>query len=136
MEEKEYETLLDEAYAQLPEVLYKSERFEVPKVSGRLIKSRTVVNNFRELAKHFSRSEDHFSKYMLRDLGVRGEVDMRGELVLHSRFQPAMLNKAVENYFKIYVKCEHCNSPDTEMSESETEIRCKACGHVEKVARL
>ena len=136
MEESEYSTLLEKAYSELPQVLYKTKRFEVPQVKGKLIKSRTVINNFREIAKQLSREEEGLSKFMLRELGVRGEVDNRGELVLHSRFQPAILNKAVERYYKQYVECVHCNSPDTELVNNGMTVKCKACGHQEKVSKL
>lgn len=136
MDEKEYLELLDKAYSDLPAVLYKKERFEVPQVSGRLIKSRTVINNFRDIAKHLARTEDHFLKFMLKEVGVRGEVGPKGELTLHSRFQPAMLNKAVDNYFKTYVLCVHCASPDTVLINDGTLIKCNACGHQEKIPKL
>lgn len=136
MEEKEYLELLDKAYADLPAVIYKKERFEIPQVSGRLIKSRTVITNFRDIAKHLARTEDHFLKFMLREVGVRGEVGPKGELTLHSRFQPAILNKGVENYFKTYVQCVHCASPDTVLLNEGTLIKCNACGHQEKIDKL
>lgn len=137
MDDTKYEELLDKAYLDLPEVLYKKDRFEVPEVRGRLIKSRTVITNFREIAKHLSREQEHFSKFMLRELGVRGDIqDQRGELVLHSRFQPGILNKGVKNYFNIYVQCPHCNSPDTILEENNSLLKCNACGHQEKVAKL
>ncbi len=85
--------------------MYKKERFEIPKVTGKIIKSRTVVSNFRDIAKQFVRQEDHFSKFMLREVGVRGEVSPRGELILHSKFQPGILNKGVENYYTKFVEC-------------------------------
>ena len=136
MEEKDYLELLDKAYEDLPEVLYKRERFEIPQVSGRIVKTRTMITNFRDITKTLSRKEDHFSKFMLRDLGVRGEVSPRGDLILHSKFQPGILNKGVENYFKQYVQCPHCNSPDTEINEGNSQMTCKACGHVEKIVKL
>ncbi len=136
MDETQYNELLEIAYKELPQFLYKKERFEIPQVRGRLIKSRTVVNNFKEISSDFSRSLEHLSKFMLKDLGVRGEIDSRKNLVLHSRFSPTALNKAVEKYYKSYIECPHCNSPDTEFSNNETNLECKACGHLEKIPKL
>lgn len=136
MNKDEYVKLLDTGYAELPEVLYKKARFEVPQVKGKLIKSRTVISNFTDIAKHLERDVEHFSKFMLKEVGVRGEVDPRGELVLHSRFQPAMLNKVVNKYFVTYVQCSHCNSPDTILINDFTLIKCNACGHEEKSPKL
>lgn len=136
MDETKYLELLDKAYSDLPEVMYKKDRFEIPQVKGRLIKSRTVISNFTEISKLLSRETSHFSRFMLRELGVRGEVDQRGELVLHSRFQPGILNKGVQNYYKNFVQCPNCNSPDTVLQTDSTEIKCNACGHIEKVNKL
>jgi len=136
MEKAEYLELLDSAYEQLPEVLYKKDRFEIPKVTGKLIKTRTLVTNFADIAKHFSRNKDHFYKFFLKDVGVRGEYNPKGELTLHSRFQPAALNKTVENYYKQYVECPHCNSPDTVFADNNMTLRCNACGHQEKIKQI
>ena len=134
MEEKEYLELLDKAYDELPEVLYKKGRFEIPKVKGRLIKTRTQIDNFKTIAKTLIRPEDHLLKYFLREAGVRGETNRRGVLILHSRFQPAALNKIIEKYYNTYVECPHCRSPDTTLGE--TSFTCKACGHEEKISKL
>ncbi|MCA9459158.1 MAG: translation initiation factor IF-2 subunit beta [Nanoarchaeota archaeon] len=136
MEEKEYMELLDKAYEDLPEVLYKKARFEIPEVRGKIIKTRTVITNFRTIAKHLERKEEHFQKFMLKDVGVRGDLSPKGELILHSRFQPAVLNKAVKNYFTNYVECSHCNSPDTVLNADATQLKCNACGHQEKKAKV
>ncbi len=136
MDKAEYETLLDKGYADLPEVLYKKERFVVPDVRGKLIKSRTVITNFTEIAKHLERDNLHFSRFMLKELGVRGEIDPRGELILHSRFQPSMLNKSVKKYFTQFVECSHCNSPDTILINENLLLKCNACGHEGKVSSI
>ena len=106
MDDTQYEQLLEQAYSELPEVLYKKERFVIPDVSGRLVKTRTQINNFGEIAKHFAREQEHMYKYMIKFVGVRGDLyENRGQVILHSRFQPAILNKGVATYFKEYVGC-------------------------------
>ena len=136
MDEKEYLGLLEKAYEDLPEVLYKKERFEIPQVTGRVVKSRTIIRNFKEIAKHFARDEGHFFRFMLKEVGVRGDLNPRGELTLHSKFQPAMLNKAVESYFDQFVKCSHCTSPDTVFTTNSTILKCNACGHQQKISQI
>jgi translation initiation factor 2 subunit 2 len=136
MDINEYEILLDKAYAELPKVLYKKERFVVPNVTGKLIKSRTVITNFTDIAKHIERDREHFAKFMLKDLGVRGEVGSRGDLILHSRFQPEGLNKAVGKYFDQFVKCSHCQSPDTVFINDVITLKCNACGHEGSIPKL
>jgi len=136
MEEKEYLEILNNAYDELPKVLYKKERFEIPKVKGKLIKTRTIIGNFGDIAKHFSRERDHFFKFFLKELGVRGEFNPNGELTLHSRFQPNFLNKVVEKYFKLYIQCPHCNSPDTNLNYQNNLLKCNACGHQENLPKI
>ncbi len=136
MDDTKYQELLDKAYSELPEVLYKKGRFELPEVRGKLIKTRTVISNFREIAKKLARDEAHLSKYFLREAGVRGEVDYKGELILHSRYQPGALNKIIQRYFENFIECPHCRSPDTTMNENGTSITCKACGHQESKKEL
>ena len=136
MNEEQYLKLLEIGYSELPQVLYKTKRFEIPQVRGKLIKSRTVINNFRDISKQLTREEEGFSRFMLKELGVRGETTPRGELILHSRFQPNFLNKTVEKFYKQYVQCPHCNSPDTILSNDNSLLKCNACGHQEKLSKL
>ena len=136
MDKEEYSKLLDKAYKDLPQVLFKKERFEIPEVKGRLVKTRTIITNAREIAKHFSRDENHFFKFFLKDVGVRGEVNPRGDITLFSRFQPAALNKTVKSYYQHYVECKHYQSPDTIFQNNGTVLKCNACGHTEKISKL
>ena len=136
MDVQEYEKLLDNCYDELPEVLHKKERFEIPQVSGRIIKTRTQINNFLDISKHFQRDVNHMYRFFLKFLGMRGEINQRGEVILFSRFQPAMLNKGVNAYFTQYVECSYCKRPDTELLQNNLVKKCKACGHEEKIPQI
>lgn len=137
MEETQYIKILEKAYENLPEVVNKTKRFNIPEVRGRLIKTRTQITNFVDIAKELSREPEHMFKFFLKEVGVRGDLKLdRGEVILFSRFQPGMLNKAVESYFNSYVKCPKCTSPDTTLSSDGISLKCKACGHLEKVSKL
>lgn len=136
MNSSEYEKLLDQCYSELPEVLTKKKRFVIPDVKGRVIKTRTLIRNFSDIAKHFNRDTPHMYRFMLKFVGVRGELNDKGEVTLFSRFQPAMLNKGVHSYFNQYVECSYCKSPDTELLENNLKIKCKACGHEEKIPQI
>ena len=135
MDDKTYDKLLDKAYKELPEVLYSGTRFEIPTVSGKLIKSRTLITNFDEIAKTLLRDKAHLLKFFLREAGVRGDINNRGELTLYSRFQPTALNKIIERYYYEFVECPYCRSPDTEIIAGNN-LKCKACGHQEKIKGL
>ena len=137
MDTQTYEKLLDNCYSELPEVLYKKERFEIPEVSGRIVKTRTQINNFSEISKQFQRDINHMYRFFLKFLGMRGEIDeSKGEVTLFSRFQPAMLNKGVKAYYDQYVECEYCKSPDTQLIDNNLKKKCKACGHEQKVPQI
>lgn len=131
MDETTYKQLLDKAYEDLPQVLHKTTRFKIPEVTGRIVKTRTQITNFVDIAKHLERDENHFLRFFLKEIGVRGELEKNGTLTLHSKFQPTMLNKLVNKYFSTYVECPNCNSPDTILSASG-EFKCNACGHSER----
>ena len=137
MDETKYKELLDQAYSELPEVLHKRKRFVIPEVRGRIIKTRTQVANFGEIAKHLSRDTNHMYRFMLKFVGVRGELnDSKGEVILYSRFQPALLNKGIAKYFDEYVVCPHCSSPDTILENGAKIKKCNACGHQEPVQQV
>ena len=137
MEVEKYKQLLDNCYSELPEVLYKKERFEIPQVSGRIVRTRTQITNFLEIAKHFQRDVLHMYRFFLKFLGMRGEYnENNGMVTLFSRFQPAMLNKGVKVYYDQYVECEYCKSPDTELLNNNLLKKCKACGHEQKVPQI
>ncbi|MFW6026277.1 MAG: translation initiation factor IF-2 subunit beta, partial [Candidatus Woesearchaeota archaeon] len=67
MEDSEYLKLLDNGYENLPDILYKKGRFEIPKVKGKLIKTRTIIVNFREIANTFLRNENFLLKFFLKE---------------------------------------------------------------------
>ena len=136
MEDSKYEELLDQCYSELPEVLTKKQRFEIPDVKGRVVKTRTIINNFLDISKHFNRDNAHMYRFMIKFVGVRGEINDRGDVTLFSRFQPAMLNKGIHAYFSQYVECSYCKSPDTELLDNNLKIKCKACGHEEKIPQI
>ncbi|MFP4402377.1 MAG: translation initiation factor IF-2 subunit beta [Candidatus Nanoarchaeia archaeon] len=134
---QEYEQLLDNCYAELPEVLNKKKRFVIPEVKGRVIKTRTQITNFSDIAKQLNRDISHMYRFMLKFVGVRGELNTeKGDVILFSRFQPAMLNKGVKSYYEQYVECSYCKSPDTTLENNGLKIKCSACGHEEKVPQI
>lgn len=130
MKEEEYTKILDEAYKDLPKILHKKNRFEIPKVTGKIIKTRTIISNFKEIVAGFDRDENHLFKFFLKDIGIRGEINSKSELVLHSRFTPTILNKSIKKYFINFVQCPYCLSPDT-ILDNLNKFKCKACGYEE-----
>ena len=124
-----YEDMLKNAYKQLPEVEATDNRFEIPKVHGRLQGNKTIITNFNQISNHLRREESHFLKFMLRELATTGEVGS-GTATFMGKHSPASLNLKVEKYVKEFVLCKQCGKPDTELivEKGTTFKRCEACG--------
>ena len=58
-----YEELLNRAYEQVKVIEGSGERFEIPKIEGFFEGKKTILTNFKEIAKHIRREEEHFLKY-------------------------------------------------------------------------
>lgn len=114
---------------EVPEVEDSEERFEVPVAETRKSGSKTVIENFSEIAEAFSRDEKQLSKYIQDELGTAGHVE-NGELVLNGEFRRGNVQAKVQQYAEEYVFCPKCERPDTEIvKEKGVEImKCQACG--------
>lgn len=125
----DYDDLLDKGREEIPEDVGSGERFELPDVTSRKQGSRTVVENFQELADVMSRDEDHLSKYIQNELGTAGHVES-GELVLNGEFRRGHVQSKVEDYLDEFVICPECNRPDTKITKEKgvEMLKCQACG--------
>lgn len=125
----EYDELLNKAQDEIPEDIGNEERFEIPEVQTRKEGSKTIIENFKEIAQKFSREEKHLSKYVQNELGTAGHLE-NNELVLNGEFRRGSINSKIEQYADKYVYCNECNRPDTVLKkEKGVEImKCQACG--------
>ena len=126
----DYDELLDKAQEEAPEDLDTEERFEIPEVMTRKDGSKTVLENFKEIAEKFSREQKHVSKYVLNELGTAGHINDNNELILNGEFRRGHITSKIENYAEEYVYCGECSRPDTQLKkEKGVEImKCQACG--------
>lgn len=124
-----YEELLEQAYEKVRPISSKSERFEVPKVSGMTEGNKTIITNFREICSYLRRKPEHLSKYLSRELATPSQIE--GErLILQRKIGSDIINKKIESYIEEFVVCKECNKPDTELEKKEEFmfIHCLACG--------
>lgn len=127
-----YEQLLEQAYKSVKTVEGISKnRFEIPKIEGRVEGKKTVLTNFSKIASHLRRKEEHFQKFLLKELAVSGQRE--GErLVLNRKVPSSKINEKISQYAKEFVICKECGKPDTELkkepSKRITFIHCLACG--------
>ena len=125
----DYDELLDKGMDEVPDEVGGGSRFEIPDVKSRKDGSKTVIENFSDIAKKFNREHKHLSNYIQNELGTVGQVN-NGELVLNGEFRRGKVQGKVEQYADDYLFCPECDSPDTKiMKEKGVEmLKCQACG--------
>lgn len=125
-----YEKLLDEAYKKMKQHgSGTGERFEIPKVEGHFEGRKTVITNFLHIAEHIRRKQEHFQKFLLRELAASGQME-GDRLVLNMKVPSSKINQKIEQYVKEFVTCRECGKPDTELVREDrlSFINCLACG--------
>ncbi|MFB6204747.1 MAG: translation initiation factor IF-2 subunit beta [Candidatus Nanohaloarchaea archaeon] len=125
----DYDEMLEKGQEEVPEDMGSEERFDIPDPETRKEGSRTILENFSEIADVFGREESHLSKYIQNELGTAGHIE-NGELVLNGEFRRGQIKGRIHQYADEYVFCPECERPDTEIvKEKGVEImKCQACG--------
>ena len=126
----EYKKLLEQARKQLPESVFKKERFEIPKVMGHIQGNRTVISNFLQIAGTLGRDSDHMLKFILRELAAPGEIKKTGSVIIGTKVPASRINEKINQYANLFVFCPECGKPDTKLEKEKafTFIKCMACG--------
>jgi len=126
----EYEKMLDELYAKLPEKITHTERFEMPKFDYFVEGNKTIIKNFKAVCDKIRREPQLLIKYLTKELAVPAE--MQGErLILQRKMSGDILNKKLEDFVNMYVICKECKRPDTRTQEVGRGVRvliCESCG--------
>lgn len=133
----EYETLLDKAVEELPETIAGTDRFNIEKVKGHIEGNKTVIINFKKIAKDIGRDETHLLKYLLRELATPGKI--AGERVIFgTKVSATAINKKIKKYVSEFVLCSECGKPDTKLIEEKeiNYLRCLACGSKKPVKTI
>ncbi len=127
--EKDYKTMLDRAYKNLPEVLEEEDRFQVPRARVTRQGRRSIIMNFREIAERLQRPPEHLLKFLLRETATRGNFD-GDKVVFQGRFNADSIRNLVEIYTNKYVICPVCGRPDTHVIRDKrlSFLQCDACG--------
>ena len=123
-----YEDMLKSAKEKLPKIIAKSERFEIPKVQGRVEGNKTIIVNLFQIASLLAREPDHMLKYLQRELATPGHFEDK-RLVFGRKLASAMINEKIKKYVEIFVLCK-CGKPDTKllMEDGKQIKKCMACG--------
>jgi len=133
----DYKDMLKKARGEMPESVFESERFEIPKVKGHLQGNKTVISNFSMIADTLGRPIEHVLKYLLKELATPGTIS-RSMLVLGAKVPASRINEKIRKYASEYVLCPDCGKPDTKIiKEGELSfMRCQACGSKHQVKSL
>ena len=131
-----YEELLKDAYKKVKIVSFSSERFEIPKVQGKVEGKNTVITNIKEIAECLRRPIEHISKFLMKELATSGKVESE-KLILNTKLNSLKVNEKVQAYAKEFVICPVCGKPDTEISAEKDikYLKCLACGAKSPVRR-
>ncbi|MFC1723631.1 translation initiation factor IF-2 subunit beta [Nanoarchaeota archaeon] len=125
----DYEKLLDKARDELPESVFESVRFEIPKVQGHIQGNKTIISNFNVIASTLGRPPEHILKYILKELATPGILKFHN-LVLGAKVPAIRINEKIRKYATEFVLCTDCGKPDTKIIKEGdiSYMRCQACG--------
>ncbi len=125
----DYNTLLERARKELPEISVATERFEVPKVIGHIQGNRTVISNFYQIAAVLRREPEHLLKYVLKELATPGELT-NNALIMGTKIPASRINEKIGQYVRDFVVCPVCRKPDTKLLKEDkvSILKCSACG--------
>ncbi len=125
----DYKDLLKKGREKLPESVLKTERFSVQNIRGHIQGNKTILSNFFQIANELGREEEHFLKYILKEVATPAEVK-KPLLILGRKIGASTINLKIQEYTKKYVICKECGKPETSLTKQDrlTFIRCNACG--------
>lgn len=125
----EYTKLLDSAIESIPKKATSGERFELPNIQGVRIGSRTIVQNFKEIADRMNRDPHHLLKFLSKELATAATLD-GARAIFQGVFKVQSMNRLLNIYTQRFVICPVCKRPDTKIDKQEryTFLVCEACG--------
>jgi translation initiation factor 2 subunit 2 len=125
-----YEDMLKDVRANLPESVFIKERFEIPKVLGHIQGNKTIISNFLQIASTLRREVDHMLKYVLKELATPGEIKKSGALMMGTKVPASRINEKIRQYAHEFVLCAECGKPDTQLVKEDNllYLKCTACG--------
>jgi putative translation initiation factor aIF-2 beta subunit len=125
----DYDALLARARGKMPESVLVKERFELPKVVGRIEGAKTVISNLQQIAQLLRRPIESLVKYLLKELATPGQL--RGPLfVLGAKIQASRINDKIRQFADEFVFCQKCGKPDTDIKKEGGfhVLVCSVCG--------
>ncbi len=125
----DYDKLLDRAIEQLPQKVFETTRFTVPKAYSVIQGNRTIIQNFKEISEALNRDPQHLLKFLLRELGTAGNLE-GSRAIMQGKFTHYLINERIDDYVNRFIMCHECNRPDTRIIREDRIflLKCEACG--------
>ena len=132
-----YEQLLNDAYSKVKPIEHNGERFEIPKIEGHFEGTKTVLTNIPQIISYIRRNQDHFIKFLLKELATSGTMK-NSILILQRKIPSAKINEKIAEYTKEFVICKECKKPDTELIKDKgfQFMHCMACGAKHAISKI
>jgi translation initiation factor 2 subunit 2 len=133
----DYEDLLKRARSQIPKVVSKRERLELPRISLSVIGMRTMVYNFKEIAEALNRDPQHLLKFLTREMATAATMQ-ETRVIFQGKFSRETLERLIQRYMESFVVCPVCKRPDTKIVKEKrlSFLVCEACGAKSSVRQL
>lgn len=121
--------MLKKARKEMPESVFKAERFEIPKIRGHIQGNKTIISNFLQIVHVLRRPHEHVLKFILKELATPGKIE-RNRLIFGTKMSASKINEKIRKYAQEYVLCKECGKPDTKIVKegAVNYLQCLACG--------
>ena len=124
-----YEDMLSRAKEILPDEAEETSRFTIPNVKGHIEGSKTIINNWSQIADTLRRKPEHMLKFVQKELATPGEI-IKASVIFGSKLPASKINEKIKQYSDEFVFCKTCGKPDTKLTKEANVyfIVCQACG--------
>jgi translation initiation factor 2 subunit 2 len=125
-----YEELLERAFSKLAGRRGSEEVFEMPRASVLIIGGKTIIQNFKDIARVLGRDEELLKRYFMKEFNAPGSINEAGQLELKGKYGSSAVNQLLERFIQKYVKCPTCGSVHTKLYKKGKIfiLKCEACG--------
>lgn len=124
-----YEEMLARAKEILPDEAEETSRFTIPNVKGHIEGSKTIINNWVQIADVLRRKPEHMLKFVQKEMATPGEI-IKQSVVFGTKLPASKINETIKEYADEFVFCKTCGKPDTKLTKEVNVyfIICQACG--------
>lgn len=130
MADKDYDSLLERVYKNIPKREAASERFELPDMEVLMQGNKTIVRNFGDVCEIMRREPLVVSKFLSKELAVPSSLNGK-RLIFNGKVDQRLLVSKIQDFLNKYVKCKVCGRYDTHFETVDRNIKtliCEACG--------